>query len=563
MSYADWATLLFFPALLIVLTPVLGRYMAKIFTGQRTAVHFFLGGLEHLSYRLSSVDAKKEMSWLEYATALLIFNIIGFLGLFFLQLLQHILPLNPQHFPAVPWPLAFNTAISFITNTNWQAYAGETTMSYLTQMLGLAVHNFLSAATGLATLLALIRGLVSKNTKHIGNFWSDLIRSIVYLLLPLSILLALLLVSEGVVQTFSPYIEVTTLENSQQIIPLGPVASQVAIKQLGTNGGGFFNANSAHPFENPSPVTNLFEMLAILLIPAASVYAYGILIDSKKHAWNLFAVMIALWVVGLSISFYAEKLMDLAMDASPFLEGKETRLGTNLSLVWAMSTSATSNGSVNAMLSSLSPLSGGMAMLNMMLGEIVFGGIGVGLCSMIMFAILTVFLAGLMVGRTPVYLGKKIERKEMQWLMLATLMPSFLILIGSGLSCILPEALASLGSQGPHGLSEILYAFSSAAGNNGSAFAGINANTLYYNLFLGIVMLISRSSIILSSLAIAGLLASKRASPLSSGDFSISSPLFSFLLLCVILIVGALTFFPAWSLGPLAEHLLMLKGQTF
>ncbi|WP_044881785.1 potassium-transporting ATPase subunit KdpA [Neochlamydia sp. EPS4] len=563
MSYADWATLLFFPALLIVLTPVLGRYMAKIFTGQRTAVHFFLGGLEHLFYRLSSVDAKKEMSWLEYATALLIFNIIGFLGLFFLQLLQHILPLNPQHFPAVPWPLAFNTAISFITNTNWQAYAGETTMSYLTQMLGLAVHNFLSAATGLATLLALIRGLVSKNTKHIGNFWSDLIRSIVYLLLPLSILLALLLVSEGVVQTFSPYIEVTTLENSQQIIPLGPVASQVAIKQLGTNGGGFFNANSAHPFENPSPVTNLFEMLAILLIPAASVYAYGILIDSKKHAWNLFAVMIALWVVGLSISFYAEKLMDLAMDASPFLEGKETRLGTNLSLVWAMSTSATSNGSVNAMLSSLSPLSGGMAMLNMMLGEIVFGGVGVGLCSMIMFAILTVFLAGLMVGRTPVYLGKKIERKEMQWLMLATLMPSFLILIGSGLSCILPEALASLGSQGPHGLSEILYAFSSAAGNNGSAFAGINANTLYYNLFLGIVMLISRSSIILSSLAIAGLLASKRASPHSSGDFSISSPLFAFLLLCVILIVGALTFFPAWSLGPLAEHLLMLKGQTF
>ncbi|MBS4170598.1 Potassium-transporting ATPase potassium-binding subunit [Neochlamydia sp. AcF95] len=563
MSYAEWITLLFFLILLIALIPVLGRYMAKIFTDQKTAVHFLLGGLEHLSYRVSSVDAKKEMSWLEYATALFIFNGISFLGLFFLQLFQHLLPLNPQHFPSVPWPLAFNTAISFITNTNWQAYAGENTMSYLTQMLGLAAHNFLSAATGLATLLALIRGLVSKNTRHIGNFWSDLIRSIVYILLPLSILLALLLISEGVVQTFSPYIEVTTLENSQQTIPLGPVASQVAIKQLGTNGGGFFNANSAHPFENPSLVTNLFEMLAILLIPAASVYAYGILIDAKKHAWNLFAVMIALWVVGLGISFYAEKLMNLAMDVSPFLEGKETRLGTNLSLVWAMSTSATSNGSVNAMLSSLSPLSGGMAMLNMMLGEIVFGGIGVGLCSMIMFAILTVFLAGLMVGRTPVYLGKKIERKEMQWLMLAILMPSFLILIGSGLSCVLPEALTSLGNQGPHGLSEILYAFSSAAGNNGSAFAGIDANTLYYNLFLGIVMLISRSSIILSSLAIAGLLASKRASPLSPGDFSISSPLFAFLLLCVILIVGALTFFPAWSLGPLAEHLLMLKGQTF
>ncbi|HEY4831549.1 MAG TPA: potassium-transporting ATPase subunit KdpA, partial [Waddliaceae bacterium] len=374
---------------------------------------------------------------------------------------------------------------------------------------------------------------------------------------------AVVLVGEGVIQTFSSYVEVTTLENAKQTIPLGPVASQIAIKQLGTNGGGFLNANSAHPFENPTAFSNLLEMLALVLIPAASVYTFGIMIGSKKHAWLLFSAMFVLWVAGISISFSSEHLYNSVIDVYPILEGKETRLGTTNSLLWSVSTTATSNGSVNAMMSSLSPLAGGLAMFNIMLGELVFGGVGVGLCSIIMFTLLTVFLSGLMVGRTPEYLGKKIEKREMQWVMMAVMMPGALILIGAGISCVLPEALSSLGNQGPHGLSEILYAFTSSAGNNGSAFAGLNANTNYYNLALGTVMLLARISIILPSLAIAGLLAKKKITPPSAGTFSTNSILFVILLISVILIVGALTFFPALSLGPAIEHLLMLEGQSF
>lgn len=558
-----WIQLLFFTGLFVVLTPLLGTHMANVFTGKATISYRTLGWLENLCYRIGGANPQKEVSWIEYGKDLLLFNALGFISLFSLQLIQGYLPLNPQNFGAVSLSLAFNTAMSFTTNTNWQSYAGETTLSYLTQMLGLTSHNFLSAATGMATLLTLTRGFIRKTTDTVGNFWVDLVRMVVYLLLPLSIIMAIVLVGEGVIQTFSPYVEVTTLENAKQTIPLGPVASQIAIKQLGTNGGGFFNANSAHPFENPTAVSNLLEMLALLLIPAASVYTYGIMIGSKKHAWLLFSAMLVLWAAGLFISFSSEHLHNPVIDVYPILEGKETRLGTTNSLLWSVSTTATANGSVNAMLSSLSPLAGGIAMFNIMLGELVFGGVGVGLCSMIMLTLLTVFLSGLMVGRTPEYLGKKIEKHEMQWVVMAVLMPGALILVGAGISSVLPEALSSLSNQGPHGLSEILYAFSSAAGNNGSAFAGLNANTNYYNLALGTVMLIARVSIILPCLAIAGLLAKKKITAPSVGTFSTNSILFIILLISVILIVGALTFFPALSLGPVVEHLLMLEGESF
>lgn len=546
---------LLYIAVLAALTPVLGAYIYRIYNGKPRAI-------ENLFYRIANVNPHSEMRWTEYAKALFYFNLFGCASIFLLQLLQSYLPLNPQNFPAVEWSSAFNTAVSFVTNTNWQGYSGETTMSYLTQMAGLATQNFLSAATGMATLFALIRGFTRSCTDTIGNFWVDLVRTLVYLLLPLSFLFALFLVSQGVVQTFAPYAEVTTLESAKQTIPLGPVASQIAIKQLGSNGGGFFNANSAHPFENPNGLTNFFEMIAILLIPAASVYTYGLIIGSKKHAWLLLFVMFLLWAGGTGLAFYAQKLHNPLINAYPNYEGIESRLGIPNSLLWAISATGTSNGSVNAMLSSLAPLAGGAAMFNIMLGELIFGGVGVGLCSMIMFAILTVFLSGLMVGRTPEYLGKKIEKREMQWVVLAVLMPGALILIGAGISCVIPAALSSLANPGPHGLSEILFAFTSCSGNNGSAFAGLNANTLYYNLFLGVVMLIARIAIILPSLGLAGLLASKKITPPSMGTFSTDSFLFAFLLLSVILIIGGLTFFPALSLGPLIEHLLMMEGHA-
>ncbi|MCE5317951.1 MAG: potassium-transporting ATPase subunit KdpA [Parachlamydia sp.] len=552
-----------FALFVMCMTPLLGSYMVRIFRGETTFAHPFLEWLERLSYRLGGIDAKVEMPWKSYLKALFIFNFFGFLAIFLLQILQQWLPLNPQHLPSVPWPLAFNTAASFVTNTNWQAYSGETTLSYLTQMSGLAVQNFLSAATGLSALLALTRGFLRKNAETIGNFWVDLVRSIVYLLLPLSILMAILLVSNGVIQTFSPYVEVTTLENAKQTIPLGPVASQIAIKQLGTNGGGFFGANSAHPFENPSAFTNFLEMVCLLLIPAATVYMFGLLIGSRRHAWLLFAVMGIFWLSGMAISLYSEHVHNPVLEAYPVLEGQETRLGAANSLLWTVSTTDTANGSVNAMISSLSPLVGGVAMFNIMLGELIYGGVGVGLASMLMFVLLTVFLAGLMVGRTPEYLGKKIEKREIQWVMMAVLTPDALILLGAGLSSVIPEALISLGNQGPHGLSEIIYAFTSASGNNGSAFAGLNANTSYYNLTLGCVMLIARAAIIIPSVAMGGILAQKRGTPPSKGTFSTDSWLFVVLLISVILIVGALSFFPALALGPIVEHLLMLANRSF
>lgn len=550
-----------FIATLILVAPLLGYYMAAIFRDLAPLNLPGLSLLERLIYRFCQIDPNQEMSWKSYAKALLSFNLIGLLFLFLLQLLQGWLPLNPQGFSGVEPALAFNTAASFVTNTNWQAYGGENTLSYLTQMMGLTVQNFVSAATGNAVLLAFIRGL-QRTTSTLGNFWKDLTRTIVYLFIPCCFVLAFFLVGQGVIQNFHSYIEVQT-PDIHQIIPMGPVASQVAIKQLGTNGGGFFNANSAHPFENPTPLSNFAEALAIICIPAATIFMYGRLLNAKKQGWVIGAVMFILWCGSLSVALLSESQVNPVLGSSPVLEGKETRFGINNSLLWAVTTTTTSNGSVNNMHTSLSPLAGGVAMFNMMLGEVIFGGIGVGLCSMLMFAILTVFLAGLMVGRTPEYLGKKIEKEEMQWVMLAILTPCALILLGAGIASILPMALESLSHAGPHGLSEILYAFSSAAGNNGSAFTGLNANTYFYNIVLGIVMLLARLAILIPSLAIAGSLSKKQALAPSLGTFATDKPLFAILLLSVLLIVAGLTFFPALALGPIVEQVLMLHGQAF
>ena len=554
---------LFFVILLIVITPFLSCYIATVFQGQKTVLQPALGWLEKLTYRISGIDPTFEMSWQRYAKALFLFNLLGFFALFLLLRIQHLLPLNPQNFPAVEWSLAFNTAVSFVTNTNWQAYAGETTLSYLSQMVGLGVQNFLSAATGGCALIVLIRGFTRKTQETIGNFWTDLVRQIVYIFLPLSILFAIALVADGVIQNFSPYVEVHTLEGATQIIPQGPAASQIAIKQLGTNGGGFFSTNSAHPFENPSPLSNFLEQLAILLIPASLVFTYGRMVGSKKHAWLLFSVMFFLWALGLAISMYSEQIQNPVLEAMPVLEGKETRFGITGSLLWSVSTTATANGSVNVMLSSLSPLAGAVSMFNIMVGELIFGGIGVGMCSMIMYVLLTIFLSGLMIGRTPEYFGKKIENKEMQWVIVGVLVQGVLILSGAGISSVLAQGLAGVLNPGPHGLSEILYAFSSAAGNNGSAFAGLNANTMYYNLALAAVMLIARVAIIVPSLAVAGLVAKKKTIPPSAGTFSADTLLFTLMLLATILIIGALTFSPAQVLGPIVEHFLMFEGRSF
>ncbi|MBA3815799.1 MAG: potassium-transporting ATPase subunit KdpA [Parachlamydiaceae bacterium] len=553
----------FFILLLLLTVPLLGRYMAEIFKDNPQISIPILGTLEKLIYHLCKIDPAQEMGWKDYAKGMLYFNLVGFIFLFCLQIFQGWLPLNPQGFQGVGLALAFNTAISFVTNTNWQAYGGENTMSYLTQMAGLTVQNFVSAATGNAVLLAHIRGLVRTSSQTIGNFWVDLTRTIIYLFLPFCIILAFFLVSQGVIQNIHPYVQATTLQGDIQNIPMGPAASQVAIKQLGTNGGGFFNANSAHPFENPTPLSNFVETFAILCIPAAATYMYGMMIKSRKQGWLIFFVMFIIWIGGIGIAIASEYVFNPVLAVNPVLEGKETRFGVVNSVFWAVSTTATSSGSINSMHSSLSPLTGGIAMFNMEIGEVVFGGVGVGMCSMLMFIFLTMFLVGLMVGRTPEYLGKKIEKTEMQWVMLAILTPCSLILLGSGIAIALPVALDSLANFGPHGLSEILYAFSSAANNNGSAFAGIGADTLFYNIVLGKIMLLGRLSILVPSLAIAGSLAQKKTVAYSLGTFPTNNPLFGVLLFSVILIVAALTFFPALSLGPIVEQILMLRGQAF
>jgi len=563
MATQDIIQIILFFALLIGLTPILGNYMSKVFSGRKHIMLPVFGWLEKLTYKFININPEEESNWKSYAINLLLFNLIGFVFVLLIQLFQATLPLNPEHLPNVSWHLAFNTAVSFMTNTNWQGYSGETTLSYFVQMIGLTVQNFVSAATGIAVLLALIRGISRKTTDRLGNFWCDLTRSTIYILLPLSILLSVALVGQGVVQNFKSYETIHTLQGEQQVIPMGPAASQIAIKQLGTNGGGFFGANSAHPFENPTPFSNFLEMLSILLIPAALTFTYGKMTGSKRGGWTIFSVMFILLIAGLGISLYAEYYANPVFGNLPLMEGKETRFGITNSVLWSVSTTAASNGSVNAMLDSFSPMAGMIAMINLMLGEIVYGGVGAGIYGMIMYVIITVFIAGLMVGRTPEYMGKKIEALEIKMAIIAILAPSFVILLFSAWAASSGYGLASLNNSGPHGFSEILYAYSSAAGNNGSAFAGLNANTLFYNLTLGFGMLIGRFGVIIPVLAIAGNMAKKKITPVSAGTFATDNWLFAGLLIAVILFVGGLTFFPALSLGPIVEHLLLNKGLSF
>lgn len=557
MDTNQWVQVLFYTLLLIALSPFIGKYMARVFRGEETLLSPILGPLERLIYRIAGIAPQKEMGWKEYTLCLLAFNGLGLLVLFLMLICQGFLPLNPNHLPGLKWDLAFNTAVSFVTNTNWQAYSGESTLSYFSQMLGLGVQNFLSAATGLTVLVAFIRGLIRKKTNMLGNFWSDLVKSTLYILLPLSMVLAFWLTTEGVPQTFKKNIVVQTLEGQEQTIPLGPAASQIAIKQLGSNGGGFYGTNSSHPLENPTPTSNFLEMFALLMLPAGCVFLFGFMTGEKKHAVLLFTIMLLIWVGGLAISIWSENYNATQLGVESVMEGKETRFGMINSVLWSTATTAASNGAVNSMHSSLSPLAGGIALFNMMLGEIVFGGVGAGMYGMLVFILLTVFLSGLMVGRTPEYLGKKIEQKEVKMCVIAILAPAFCILFGSALGVFLESARNSILNPGPHGLTEVLYAFTSGAGNNGSAFAGLNVNTVFYNLGIGISMLIGHFAIIVPCLVMAGSLASKKTMATSQGTFPTDGLLFGGLLLGVILVVGVLTYFPALALGPVLEMLML------
>jgi K+-transporting ATPase ATPase A chain len=555
-----------FLAMLLLFAPLLGRYMAAVFEGRRNILSCLAGPVERAVYRLCRIDENEEMSWKRYSLAFLLFNGAGFIALLLLQFLQGHLPLNPRGFGAVRWDTALNTAISFLSNTNWQAYGGETTMSYLTQMLGMTVQNFLSAAVGIAVVLPLIRAFTSKLKETVGNFWVDITRSMLYILLPLSIILAIVLVSQGTVQTLDDYVKARTVEGAEQVIAVGPAASQIAVKQLGSNGGGFFNANSAHPFENPNGVTNFLELFSILLIPAALPLTMGWMIGNRRQGWAIFASFAVLFLIGLALAFCAEwqtnpSLAGLGVAGN--MEGKEVRFGIGQSVLWGQATTVTSNGSVNSMHDSMMPLTGLVYMFNMAVGEVIYGGVGVGLIGMLMYAILALFLAGLMIGRTPEFLGKKLESREMIMAVIVVVAPAVASLIFAGIAAVVPAGLSSLNNAGPHGLSEILYAFFSASGNNGSAFAGLNANTVFYNLATGFCMLVGRYLTILPALAIAGSLALKKRIPASSATFPTESPLFVGMLAAVVLIVGALTFFPALVLGPVLEHLLLGAGRTF
>lgn len=570
---------IFFVALVALAVP-LGSYMARVYSGEAKLAQRVLGPIERLFYRLSNVRPDEEMSWKKYAVSVLVFNLLGALFVYVLQRAQAALPLNPAGLSGVSPEVSFNTAVSFATNTNWQAYGGETTMSYLTQMLGLAVQNFVSAATGMAVLLAFIRGFTRKRTEGIGSFWVDLTRSTLYVLLPLSCCLALALVSQGVVQTFDGSATARLLDSVrsesgsivEQVLALGPAASQIAIKQLGTNGGGFFNVNSAHPFENPTPLSNFFEVLAIVLIPAALCFTFGALAKDRRQGWAVFAAMLAVFVPLLVATTFFEQsgnplLTSAGVDqgasslsAGGNMEGKEVRFGIANSTLWATATTAASNGSVNAMHDSFTPLGGLVPLWLMQLGEIIFGGVGSGLYGMLIYAIIAVFIAGLMVGRTPEYLGKKIEAYEMKMASLVILLPASAVLIGTAVACVVPAGTATLGNPGAHGFSEILYAFTSGANNNGSAFGGLTASGTFYATAIGLCMLIGRYWVIVPVLAIAGSLAKKKHIPTGAGTLPTHTPLFVGLLVGTIVLVGALTFIPALALGPIAEHL-QLSGR--
>jgi K+-transporting ATPase ATPase A chain len=599
MTTNGWMQIAVFLALILTITKPLGVFMARVFSGEKTFLDFALRPLERLLYRVTGVDETREMRWTEYATTMLLFSGASMLLLYLIERAQHLLPwLNPQKFAAVPPTLAFNTAASFTTNTNWQNYSGEATMSYLTQMAGLAYHNFTSAAVGIALAIAFIRGIARKEKETIGNFWVDMTRSTLWVLLPACIVYALLLVSQGVVQNLKPYDTAKLLEPqhvqkngadgkpmfapdgkpvmdtvTDQTIAQGPVASQEAIKMLGTNGGGFFNANSSHPFENPTPLSNFLQMLSIFAIPAGLTYTLGRMTGSQRHGWAVWGAMAVLFVCGVTVAYWAEARGNpllhgvnqqvTALQSGGNMEGKEVRFGIANSALFATVTTDASCGAINGVHDSFTPLGGLVPLVNIMLSETVFGGVGAGLYGILIYVVLSVFIAGLMVGRTPEYLGKKIEAYDVKMAMLVTLVFPLIILVLTGISTVEGFGTSSITNAGPHGLTQILYAFTSMAGNNGSAFAGLNGNTTWYNTAGAMTMLVGRFFMIIPMLAIAGNLAKKKTVPASAGTFPVTTPLFTVLLVSVIVIVGALTFFPALSLGPVLEHLLMMAGKTF
>jgi len=598
MTTNGWLQIVVYLAIIFAITKPLGIFMTRVFSRERTFLDPVARPIERLLYRLTGVDEDHEMRWTEYAVTMLLFSGVTMLLLYLIQRVQHLLPWNPQKFGAVSQALSFNTAASFTTNTNWQNYAGETTMSYLTQMAGLAYHNFVSAAIGIALAIAFIRGIARREKETIGNFWVDMTRSTLWLLLPMCIVYALVLVSQGVVQNFKPYDTVKLVEPQKvqrtgtdgnpvigqdgkpvvdtvtdQSIAQGPVASQEAIKMLGTNGGGFFNANSSHPFENPTPLSNYLQMLSIFAIPAGLTYTLGRMTGSQRHGWAVWAAMAILFLCGVSVAYWAEAkgnplLKGVDQHASAYqsggnMEGKEVRYGIADSTLFATITTDASCGAINSWHDSFTPLGGMVPLVNIMLSETVFGGEGAGLYGILIYVVLAVFIAGLMVGRTPEYLGKKIEAYDVKMAMLVTLVFPLIILVLTGISAVEGFGTSSISNSGPHGLTQILYAFTSMAGNNGSAFAGLNGNTVWYNTAGAFTMLVGRFFMIIPMLAIAGNLAQKKTVPASSGTFPVTTPLFAILLVSVIVIVGALTFFPALSLGPVLEHLLMMAGKTF
>ena len=555
--------------LILTVTKPLGLYMKHVFSKEKTFFDPLLRPIERLLYRLSGVDEKKEHDWMQYTIAMLVFNGIGLLLTYAILRLQHLLPLNPDKLGSVAPDLAWNTAVSFTTNTNWQAYAGESAMSHLSQMVALTFHNFISAATGIALAIAVLRGIARQSAKTIGNFWSDLTRATLWVLLPISLVTAVVLLSQGAIQNFNPTAQVTTVEGSVQKIPQGPVASQEAIKELGTNGGGFFNANSAHPYENPTPFTNLLQMFLILAIGAGLTYTLGTMIGKPRHGWAVFWAMSIIFLAVTSVAVVAEQ------DGNPLhhrlgvaasggnMEGKDVRFGVGDSSLFASVTTVASCGAINSWHDSFTPLGGSIPLLNIMLGEVIFGGVGAGLYGMFLFIVLTVFIAGLMVGRTPEYMGKKIEAHDVKLAMLAVLVLAFSILVGTAAAAVTTAGTSSLANAGPHGLTEMTYAFTSATGNNGSAFAGLNANTKFYNVALGLAMFFGRFLMIIPIMGIAGSLAAKKKLADTAGTFPVDGPLFTFLLIGVIVIVGALTYFPVLSLGPYVEHFLMNAGKVF
>ena len=575
MTFDGWIQIALYCVVIVLLVKPLGGYMTRVFAGERTLLSPVLGPIERGFYRLGGVDERSEQSWLTYAVSMLLFSLAGFASLYALMRFQAVLPFNPADQSAVEESLAFNTAMSFTTNTNWQSYVPETTMSYLVQMAGLTVHNFVSAATGIALAIALVRGFARRSVRTIGNFWVDLVRCTLYILLPISVVVGLFFVWQGMPQNLGAYTEVTTLEGAKQVIAQGPVASQEVIKQLGTNGGGFFNTNAAHPFENPNPVTNFVNIVLIFAIGAALTNVFGRMVGDQRQGWAVFAVMAVLFLGGVLIAYWAEAAGNPAVaalgvdtnasatQAGGNMEGKDVRFGIANSALFAVITTAASCGAVNAMHDSFTPLGGLIPLFNIQLGEIIVGGVGAGLYGMLLFAIIAVFIAGLMVGRTPEYLGKKIEAKEVKMALLAILILPFSILGFTAIATVVDAGLAGPANAGPHGFSEILYAYTSGTGNNGSAFAGLSANTLFYNTTIGLAMFIGRFLMIVPMVAIAGSLAAKKIVPASAGTFPTNGPLFVGLVVGVILIVGGLTFFPALALGPIVEYFAMLAGTLY